>query len=118
MAEKSVLEYDHMAVSFISFSLCAFLSYLLSSWYVFKEGHESRKWAVASIKMYLAYRSTLSIHLCPRDISVCCVDTVARDLRAGKFHHEQVLGIQMSPSRGRPVIIVLKEQLKNDWLFS
>ena len=54
-AVKNGLEYDYMAASFISFSLCVFWSFFWNSRYVFKEGRESRKWAVALTKMYFAY---------------------------------------------------------------
>ena len=54
-AVKSGLEYDYMAASFVSFSLCVFWSFFWNSRYVFQDGKENRKWAVALLKMYLAY---------------------------------------------------------------
>ena len=41
-------------------------------------------------------RAPLPVYHSPRDISVHRPDTVAHCLRAGEFHNEQVLGIQMS----------------------
>lgn len=54
-AVKSGLEYDYMAASLISFSLCVFWSFFWNSRYVFQDGRENRKWVNALIKMYLAY---------------------------------------------------------------
>ena len=49
------LEYDYMAASIVSFSLCVFWSFFWNSRYVFQDGRESRKWVNALVKMYLAY---------------------------------------------------------------
>ena len=54
-AAKSGMEYDYMAASIVSFSLCVFWSFFWNSRYVFQDGRENRKWAVALLKMYLAY---------------------------------------------------------------
>ncbi len=54
-AVKSGLEYDYMAASIVSFSLCVFWSFFWNSRYVFQDGRENRKWINALIKMYLAY---------------------------------------------------------------
>ena len=54
-AVKSGLEYDYMAASFVSFSLCVFWSFFWNSRYVFRDGRDKRRWAVALVKRYLAY---------------------------------------------------------------
>lgn len=54
-AVKSGLEYDYVAASIVSFFLCVFWSFFWNSRYVFQDGRENRKWAVALLKMYLAY---------------------------------------------------------------
>ena len=89
-AVKSGLTYDYMAASFISFSLCVFWSFFWNSRYVFQDGKENRKWAVALLKMYLAYSVSgillnnlllylyisvwgISVYIAPRLSLIICV---------------------------------------------
>ena len=51
-AVKIGLEYDYMAASIVSFSLCVFWSFFWNSRYVFHDGLESRKWAEVLLRMY------------------------------------------------------------------
>ena len=44
-----------MSASFVSFSLCVFWSFFWNSRYVFRDGRDKRRWAVALVKRYLAY---------------------------------------------------------------